>query len=214
MKKSLLIIVLSVFLFGCVPTPDQIKEMLEKTKISEKTLIATEESKPQPTQLPIRTSNNSAEIKLGQWLDTWGFTRTIIITKSGDIYKMTETYSDGSGQTKELGVKQVEGETRLFETQNAYGDYMVINNDESLAFYDDQGFIYQIEPNSTSSSSQPSPFQSTSNPNPSSSSDAPVSVCDTLWDNLILAYSISGGEDTDLTHYYMEEMANNGCPPR
>jgi len=102
MKKSLLIIVLSVFLFGCVPTPDQIKEMLEKTKISEKTLIATEESKPQPTQLPIRTSNNSAEIKLGQWLDTWGFTRTIIITKSGDIYKMTETYSDGSGQTKEL----------------------------------------------------------------------------------------------------------------
>ena len=83
---------------------------------------------------------------LGIWLDTWAFNRTITITKSNGTYEMTTLYDDGSGETKVLDVKVVNGEDRLYESHNMYGDYMVVKNNGNLAFYDDQGFIYEIKP--------------------------------------------------------------------
>lgn len=61
---------------------------------------------------------------------------------------MKEVYSDGSSQTITLDAKVVGGETRLVDIANAYGDYMVITSSGKLAFYDNQGFIYDIEPSS------------------------------------------------------------------
>jgi hypothetical protein len=84
---------------------------------------------------------------IGIWLDTWGLSRTITITKTNDSYQMTTLYGDGSGETKTLGVQVVNGEERLFENpDNFYGDYMVIMANGKLAFFDKQGFIYDIEP--------------------------------------------------------------------
>ena len=60
---------------------------------------------------------------------------------------MTTLFKDGSGETKNLSVKVVNGEDRLYENPgNLYGDYMVIKDDGYLAFYDDQGFIYSVPP--------------------------------------------------------------------
>jgi hypothetical protein len=85
---------------------------------------------------------------IGTWLDNWGgLSRTVVIKKINSSYKITSTYSDGSGETKTLGVKIVNGEVRLYENLgNLYGDYMVIKSNGYLAFYDNQGFIYEVPP--------------------------------------------------------------------
>jgi hypothetical protein len=84
---------------------------------------------------------------IGNWLDTGGISHTITMTKINGKYQMTSLYADGSGETITLGVKVVNGEERLYENPgNFYGDYMVIESDGSLAFYDNQGFIYNIHP--------------------------------------------------------------------
>lgn len=84
---------------------------------------------------------------IGSWFDTGAFPRIITIEKMGDGYQFTSVYDDGSGETKMLGVKKVNGEVRLFENPgNYYGDYMLIESNGNLAFYDKQGFIYEISP--------------------------------------------------------------------
>lgn len=165
-----------------------------------------------PVSSSITSDTTSTEKILGRWKDTGsGFNQTIIIKRSGDDYIMTEEYSDGSGQTITLEVEIVNGETRLYDMKNAFGDYMVIKGNGNLSFYDNQGFIYSIEPLSGSSQNQ---TNENNNSSYSSSSSSSSSTCDVLWDNLILAYEISGGEDTALTKFYMEEMLKNNCPPK
>jgi len=84
---------------------------------------------------------------IGTWLDTWGLARTIVIKKLNGSYQMTTLYGDGSGETKTLGVEVVNGEERLYENPgNYYGDYMVIENNGNLAFYDNKGLIYELQP--------------------------------------------------------------------
>jgi hypothetical protein len=47
--------------------------------------------------------------------------------------------------SKPLIMELVEGEERLIENPgNLYGDYMVIEADGSLAFYDKEGLIYKL----------------------------------------------------------------------
>lgn len=102
---------------------------------------------PQYTSSSIVSNPSTSTTVLGVWNDTWGgINRKITISKIGEDYQLKEVYSDGSHQTITLGVKIVGDETRLYEIINAYGDYMVIKANGNLAFYDDQGFIFEIKP--------------------------------------------------------------------
>jgi len=83
---------------------------------------------------------------IGTWLDTWGYARTIVIRKLNGSYQMTTLYGDGSGETKTLGVEVVNGEERLTIPDDFFTGYMVIENNGNLAFYDNQGFIYECQP--------------------------------------------------------------------
>ena len=210
-----LLSMLTILTVGCTPTPEDIEGMLQQTSIAEAIgtsleLTATAEALPTSTPKTVTTnvgsvSSSSTGTTLGEWKDTWGFARTIIISKVGDVYKMKEIYADGSGGTKYLGVKIVDGQTRLYESENSFGDYMIIMNNGNLAFYDNQGLIYEIKPSSSSSFSSPS--SSSSSTSPASSS----SYCDTLWKNFDLALALSGGETTDLSATFMLELMENDC---
>ena len=83
---------------------------------------------------------------IGTWLDTWGLAHTIIIRKINGSYQMTTLYGDGSGETKTLGIEVVNGEERLTIPDDFFTGYMVIKNNGNLAFYDNQGFIYECQP--------------------------------------------------------------------
>ncbi len=99
------------------------------------------------TYSPTSALNFPSGAIIGTWLDTWAWTRTIVIKRVNGTYQMTSTYSDGNRETISLGVKVINGEERLYENPgNLYGDYMVIKSNGNLAFYDDQGFIYEIPP--------------------------------------------------------------------
>jgi hypothetical protein len=96
-----------------------------------------------PTSEPV--TNNTFTIK---WRDTNSSTcQDISITKTGSSYQMTTTCVDGSGETEGITVKNVNGTVRLYaHPGNMYGDYMVIEDNNYLAFYDDQGLIYRLPP--------------------------------------------------------------------
>ncbi len=60
---------------------------------------------------------------------------------------MTRLYSDGSGETKYLDVISIDSVERLIEYPDSpAGDYMIILDNGNLAFYDNQGFIYEDYP--------------------------------------------------------------------
>lgn len=109
--------------------------------------------KPQPTSVIIPTKKVSSNSTSGNfsksWInsETYGWGETITISKQGSAFTITTKFPDGSGETKYLSVKTVNGEMRLIETAGSlYGDYMVIKPDGYLAFYDNQGLIYSIPP--------------------------------------------------------------------
>jgi len=79
---------------------------------------------------------------IGTWIDTGALSHTIVIRKLNGSFQMTTVYGDGSGETTTLDIKVVNGEERLYEP----GDYMVIEKDGSLAFYDSQGLLYRLPP--------------------------------------------------------------------
>lgn len=84
-----------------------------------------------------------------QWQNSeiYGSGEMIVIVKEGSTYTMTTRFSDGSTEAKYLSVETVDGVDRLYENPgNLYGDYMVVESDGDLAFYDDQGFIYRVPP--------------------------------------------------------------------
>ncbi len=88
-----------------------------------------------------------AEDVVGVWLDTGAVPHKIIIRKINSSYQMTTLFDDGSGSTKTLTVKVVDGEERLYEDiDNSFGDYMVIKKNGYLAYYDNAGFIKEFPP--------------------------------------------------------------------
>jgi len=96
--------------------------------------------------LTVNTPTNNENI-VGVWIDISVIPSRIIIRKVNDSYEMETLYTDGSGGKKPLYVKFVNGEKRLYEElDNYYGDYMVIKENGYLAFYDSQGFIYELPP--------------------------------------------------------------------
>lgn len=63
------------------------------------------------------------------------------------MYEMTRLYEDGSGSTVFLEVKVIAGDERLIEyPNNPAGDYMLILKNGNLAFYDNEGYIYEDYP--------------------------------------------------------------------
>ena len=77
---------------------------------------------------------------------------TIVLKKINGTYYRTDIFSDGSQGTKKLVVKNINGEERLVEEgdDGYFGDYMVIEKNRNIAFYDKQGFIYRLSPLSSS----------------------------------------------------------------
>ncbi len=129
--------ILATILSACSPTSTPIPLEIDISTPTHE-LIATTSDTMEPTL---------DENIIGTWYDTWGLAHTIIIRKINGSYQMATLFGDGSGETKTLGVEVVNGEERLYENPgNMYGDYMVIKNNGNLAFYDDQGFIYEDQP--------------------------------------------------------------------
>lgn len=93
-------------------------------------------------------STNSGSRVLGMWNNKYDLNcHDIVIKIIGSSYQMTTTCDDGSSDTKTLNVEVVNGEQRLVEfAGNPYGDYMVIETNGYLAFYDNQGLIYKVPP--------------------------------------------------------------------
>ena len=60
---------------------------------------------------------------------------------------MTKLFTDGSKSITPLSVQIVDGVEKLIEIpQSRAGDYMVILDNGNLAFYDDEGYIYEDFP--------------------------------------------------------------------
>jgi hypothetical protein len=92
---------------------------------------------------PLKSAGNL----IGVWIDTEIFPHKIEIRKINSEYEMTTTYSDGSGEIKTLYIEIMDGEERLYENPgNYFGDYMVIRSNKNLAFYDNEGLIYELHP--------------------------------------------------------------------
>jgi hypothetical protein len=94
---------------------------------------------------PSQGSSNKNVV--GVWEDDWVLPCTITIEKINGSYKMTRLYKDGSKDSKILSVQVVNGVERLIEYPNSpAGDYMIIRNNGNLAFYDNEGLIYEDFP--------------------------------------------------------------------
>lgn len=115
-------------------------------KKSINSLVPTQMITEKPKVKPSPTSASSIQL-IGTWEDTWAIPQTIIVYTSGDNYYMESVFSDGTSDTIFLDYYDVGSERRFIHfPETRYGDYMVIRSDGSLAFYDDQGFIYSIAP--------------------------------------------------------------------
>ena len=89
------------------------------------------------------------EILIGTYYDDFAplAIHTSILKKVNGSYQITQIFNDGSNGTETLTVEIINGEERLVEfPNNPYGDYMVVESDNSIAFYDNRGFIYRLHP--------------------------------------------------------------------
>jgi hypothetical protein len=95
---------------------------------------------------PLKEASIPAEVTIGEWVNTNDSAcQNLKINKSGPTYELFISCNDGSSMSKPLIMELVEGEERLIENPgNLYGDYMVIEADGSLAFYDKEGLIYKL----------------------------------------------------------------------
>lgn len=102
-----------------------------------------------PTAIPTPIPTKDKTI-IGTYYDDYSpsLPYTLIIKKINGTYNKTEIYSDGSQQTITLVANNVNGEERLVEEGNDgyFGDYMVIESNGDVAFYDKQGLIYRLHP--------------------------------------------------------------------
>ncbi|OGO11957.1 MAG: hypothetical protein A2Y53_01515 [Chloroflexi bacterium RBG_16_47_49] len=71
----------------------------------------------------------------------------LTITRHGSRYTEKLVYSDGSSDTKALTILSEGDEIKLTEDLNDYsGDYMVIESNGWLSYYDNLGLIYSVPP--------------------------------------------------------------------
>lgn len=93
----------------------------------------------------LQKQNNQPEDNniVGSWLCSYGFSYTAVLKKTNDSYELTTKYADGSGETKPLYAKIINGEERLFENAGiSTGTYIMIEKNGNLGYFDNQGFIF------------------------------------------------------------------------
>lgn len=93
----------------------------------------------------LQKSNKQPEDKniVGSWLCSYGFSYTAVLRKVNDAYELSTKYADGSGETKPLYAKLINGEERLFENADYFsGTYITVEKNGNLGYFDNQGFIY------------------------------------------------------------------------
>ncbi len=169
MKKSypIFTIIFLLATVGCQPTPPPLDSLsIQNTTVAiGNTAIAmawTSVSQtqnaptPQPTHaaatIPTKSSSspeNNFEMSWDIYSSEFNSLGGILTIRKQDTkYTQTLLMSDGSGDTGSLSVKVVNGETRLHDDRfdDYYGDYMLIEKNGYLSFYDNQGLIYSVPP--------------------------------------------------------------------
>lgn len=82
---------------------------------------------------------------IGKWYDNSPYMEhSIIIYKQNDVYKLKETYKDGSINEKELEYIDLNGKSK-FIYENDHGEYLLIESDGRLGQYDKEGLISKAE---------------------------------------------------------------------
>lgn len=150
MKKHLASLLFTIFFIsGCQTTAAPIDaESIKKTaEVYVGTYVAQTATKEFELNRPTETKDPSI---IGTYYDNYApsLPYTLILKNVGGTYFKTEIYSDNSQQTIKLVANFVNGEERLVEDGNDgyFGDYMVVESNGDIAFYDKKGFIYRLHP--------------------------------------------------------------------
>ena len=129
----LLFVVLAILLDGCALAPTPIPPTFT----------------PEPTAIPFVMPNGDFEMSWNIHNSEYNPLGGILtIRRQGSKYTEKLGMSDGSNAINDLTVISEGSEIKLTGhlgiTSSLYGDYMVIDSDGWLGFYDDQGYIYGV----------------------------------------------------------------------
>jgi hypothetical protein len=136
MKKSIqlifLVFVVVVLLGGCAPAPTPIPPTFT----------------PEPTSIPFVMPKGDFEMSWNIYSSEYNSLGGILtIRRQGSKYTQKLVMSDGSSAIDDLAVISEGSEIKLTDRPgNSFGDYMVIDQDGWLIFYDKQGYIYGVPP--------------------------------------------------------------------
>lgn len=164
MKKIYIyIIIASLVIAGCQPTPPHLDEVsIQNTTVAiGNTAVAmawtsVAQTQTPPTPKPTRVIATKSPFSLqGDFELSWNIYNSeynslggiLTIRKQGTKYTGKLVMSDGSSDTFNLTVISETPQLKLTDSPgNAFGDYMLITEDGYLHFYDAKGFIYRVQP--------------------------------------------------------------------
>jgi len=142
----LLFVVITILLCGCTPVSTPVPPTFtpEPTAISS---IFT----PEPTAISFVMPEGDFVMNWNIYSSEYNSSGGIVtIRRRGSNYTEKIVYPDGSNGIFELTVISVGSKIKLTGhlgiTSSLYGDYMLIDSDGWLAFYDNQGYIYSVPP--------------------------------------------------------------------
>jgi hypothetical protein len=82
---------------------------------------------------------------IGKWYDKSPYMEhSIVIYRQDDVYKLKETYKDGSINDKVLEFSDFNGKSK-FTYENEFGEYILIESDGRLGQYDKDGLISKAD---------------------------------------------------------------------
>ena len=131
----LLFVVLTILLCGCAPASTPIPPTFT----------------PEPTVIPFVMPKGDFEMSWNIYNSEYNSQGGIVtIRRQGSKYTEKLVYPDGSNGIYDLTVisegSKISLTGHLGITSSLYGDYMVIDSDGWLVFYDGQGYIYGVPP--------------------------------------------------------------------
>lgn len=86
-------------------------------------------------------------IIIGKWIEIIAGKDLLVISIVNDSYLMTSISPNESKYTKTLDMEVVDGEERLYlSPRTVYNDYMVIEENGNLSYYDDMGLLMVLPP--------------------------------------------------------------------
>ena len=100
----------------------------------------------QPTLIPFVMPKGDFSLSWNTYSSLYNSLGGILtITRQGNAYSQTVVYTDGSCGTSKLSAATEGGVIKFTDVpDNPFGDYMTIEDDGSLAFYDNQGIVYAV----------------------------------------------------------------------